>query len=177
MDPLFPELPEDLSGLSDEDLANLKQEHEVAADLIDKEDESFTKDLSADEILAEYERGVEQIEAITAEQAARVTAQEEYLQKKADLAARRKGEAAAETEGEGDRQIQSLIRAAEGEEQAGARCGDRDRGRGRGEEEEVEVEEKEVAVAAAATPVPPASPATHPVRQSAWRAAQAAVPR
>ena len=102
MDPLFPELPEDLSGLSDEDLANLKQEHEVAADLIDKEDESFTKDLSADEILAEYERGVEQIEAITAEQAARVTAQEEYLQKKADLAARRKGEAAAETEGEGD---------------------------------------------------------------------------
>ena len=102
MDPLFPELPEDLSGLSDEDLANLKQEHEVAADLIDKEDEDFTKGLSADEILAEYERGVEQIEAITGEQEARVKAQEEYLQKKADLSSRRKGEASAETEDDDD---------------------------------------------------------------------------
>ena len=91
MDPLFPELPEDLAALSDEDLAALRQEHEVAADLIDSEDADFTKGLSAAEILAAYETGVEQIEAICAEQDARVKAAEEYEARKAELAARRKG--------------------------------------------------------------------------------------
>jgi hypothetical protein len=102
MDPLFPELPEDLSALSDEDLSSLLQEHEVAAELIDAEDEEFTKGLSADDILASYEQGVEQIEAIRAEQDARVTAQEEYLAKKAALAERRKAEAANESDEEGE---------------------------------------------------------------------------
>lgn len=100
MDPLFPELPEDLSAVSDEELASLLKEHEAAAELIDAEDADFIKDMEADDVLAAYEAGVEQIEAIRAEQENRVKAQEEYLAKKAALAERRKAEAAAEEEAE-----------------------------------------------------------------------------
>lgn len=96
MDPLFPELAEDLSAISDEDLAALLKEHEVAAELIDAEDEDFIKGMSADDVLVAYETGVEQIEAIRAEQDNRVQAQEEYLAKKSALAERRKVEAAAD---------------------------------------------------------------------------------
>lgn len=100
MDPLFPELPEDLSAVSDEELASLLQEHEVAAELIDAEDEDFIKGMEADDVLAAYEAGVEQIEAIRAEQQNRIEAQEQYLAKKAALAERRKAEAAEEEDSE-----------------------------------------------------------------------------
>ena len=139
LEPLFPPLPEDLSGLSDEELANLLQEHEVAADLIDKEDDEFTSGLTGDEILASYEAGVEQIEKITAEQAVRVQQQEEYLAKKAELAERRKAQTLAEgdeeAEGEGDGE------EAEGEdaEEASAEA----EVLAEGETEETEVEETE----------------------------------
>jgi hypothetical protein len=90
MDPLFPELPEDLTALSDEDLASLLTEHNTAADLIDAEDEQALRGLEADDVLAQYEAGVSQIETIEAEQQRRIDAQEEYFAKKAELAARRK---------------------------------------------------------------------------------------
>jgi hypothetical protein len=90
MDPLFPELPEDLTALSDEDLAQLLKEHEAAAELIDKNDEDFVKGLSADEVIAAYEAGVEQIETIVGEQKARVEQEEAFLNRKAELAERRK---------------------------------------------------------------------------------------
>ena len=90
-DPLFPQLPEDLASLDDEALSDLLKEHEVAADLIDNEAEDFTKGLDGAEILAQYAAGVEQIEKIHAEQAARVEAQEAYAAEKAKLSARRKG--------------------------------------------------------------------------------------
>lgn len=89
-DPLFPDLPEDLTVLSDDDLAALLQEHEVAADLIDADDEEFTKGMEAADVLAAYEQGVAQVEAIRSEQEARVTAQETYAARKAELAERRK---------------------------------------------------------------------------------------
>ena len=95
-DPLFPDLPEDLTALSDEDLAALLQEHEHAAELIDKDDPDYTKDMEADEVLAAYEQGVEQIEAILAEQNSRVEAQAAYADKKAALAERRKAKAEEE---------------------------------------------------------------------------------
>jgi chemotaxis protein histidine kinase CheA len=98
MDPLFPELPEDLSGLTDEALADLLKEHEVAAELIEAEDEEFTKGLTAQEVLEQQAAGVEAIEKIVAEQAARVEAQEEYLAKKNELAERRKTVMASEDE-------------------------------------------------------------------------------
>lgn len=98
---LFPALPEDLSEMSDEELGALLQEHNVAADLIDADDEEFTKGLEAEEILAQYEQGMAQIEAIDAEQKARVQAVETYNEKKAALAERRKALLASETD-EGD---------------------------------------------------------------------------
>ena len=120
LEPLFPKLPENLSELSDEELTNLLQEHEVAADLIDKDDEEFTSGLTADELISAYESGVEQMEAIAAEQKVRVEAQQEYLAKKEELAKRRKArmaegaeEEAEEAEGEEDAEGED---AAEGEE-------------------------------------------------------------
>lgn len=123
MDPLFPELPEDLSALSDEDLASLLKEHEVASELIDKDDEDFLAGMEADDVLTQYEQGVEQIEAIRAEQDGRVQAGEEYLTKKAALAERRKVEAAAEEEEEeGDEEEapeeEAEVAAEESEEEA-----------------------------------------------------------
>jgi len=138
MDPLFPELPEDISALSDEDLANLLQEHEVAVELIEAEDEDFIKGMEADEVLAALETGVEQIEAIRAEQQNRVVAQEEYLAKKAALTQRAKAEAAEEAAEEEEEEEAEEEVAAEAEIVAEA------------EEVEEAVEEEKVLVTAAA---------------------------
>ena len=54
MDPLFPEIQDDLSGLTDEELTSLIQEHRDAAVLIDDEDEKFTAGRTAEQIMAEY---------------------------------------------------------------------------------------------------------------------------
>ena len=43
---LFPELPEDLSSLTDEELADLLREHNITSELIESEDEEFTKGMS-----------------------------------------------------------------------------------------------------------------------------------
>ena len=117
MDPLFPELP-DLSALSDEDLESLLKEHEVAADLIDAEDEEFTKGLTGAEILEQYETGVGQIEAIRAEQKARVDEQDEYKRQKDELAARRKGEVLAEESDEAEAEAEEGAEEAEAAEEA-----------------------------------------------------------
>lgn len=67
LDPLFPALPEDLSKVSDEELATLLAEHEEAAKLIDTDDEGFLLGLSPEEIITQYKAGAEQIKAILAE--------------------------------------------------------------------------------------------------------------
>jgi hypothetical protein len=100
MDPLFPELPENLAELSDEELTNLLMEHRVTAELIENEDPEFTKGLSADEILTQLNAGVEQIEKIVAEQALRVQAEETFVSEKEKLAERRKAAMQAEDDPE-----------------------------------------------------------------------------
>ena len=102
MEPLFPELPEDLSSLSDDELAGLLREHEVTAEAVEAEDEELLKGLSADEVLEAQTQGVEQIEAIVAEQKARKDREAEYLARKEELAARRAALASEPEEGEGD---------------------------------------------------------------------------
>jgi len=92
MDPsLFPEMPGDLSALSDEELASLLAEHESAAELINANDEEFLGPLSAPgregEIIVQYTAGVEQIKALRAETQARVEAHEAFESKLAELAA------------------------------------------------------------------------------------------
>jgi len=105
---LFPELPEDLGVLSDEELSELLASSEATAELIEAEDEEFIKGMSADEVIAALEYGVEQIEKIVAEQGIRLEAQAEYEARKAELAERRKQHMAsdeveeAEEEGDGD---------------------------------------------------------------------------
>lgn len=187
MDPLFPELPEDLAGLSDEDLATLLQEHEVAAELIDNEDESFTQGLGADDILAEYERGVEQIETIRAEQDNRVQAQEEYLAAKSALSERRKGDlsVAEDADEEASDESDEEESEEEGEEEAAAEGDEAEAELAATETEEVEdeaeeAEEEEEQVgsgekkAVTASAVSKTRPLRRPPSPSAERAAKGA---
>ena len=102
MDPLFPELPENLSELTDEELAALLKEHEVAAEILeDPAHENyveFTKGLSADELAESLEKGVEQIETIVALQKERKDEIKRFEEKVGTLAERRKAALAAEEE-------------------------------------------------------------------------------
>ena len=180
---LFPALPENLSELSDDELGALLTEHEVAADLIDKEDEEFTSGFDGDPLLEQYEIGVTQIEAIRAEQELRVEAQQEYLSKKAELAERRKVRAESEGEGDGDEggddegdgdeggdeESKPEEAAADSEELAEEKEEEKDEAE---EDEVVEEEAKEVVVAAAAaTPPPVRKPLRRPPSPSRERMA------
>jgi len=82
MEPLFPEIQEDLSGLTDEELTTLISEHRDAAALIEEEDEKFTAGLSADEIVAELDRGLEQAKKLVELQASRVQEAENFQSEK-----------------------------------------------------------------------------------------------
>jgi len=143
-DSLFPTLPEDLSALSDDDLATLLQEHEVAGDLIDAEDAEFTAGFEGEQLLDEYAKGVEQIKQIQAEQADRVQAQEEYAAKKAELAKQRKGEVEEE----------EVEEAAEESEVLAEETTTDDDSSDDDEEEEKVVEEQEAVVATAVVEKP-----------------------
>jgi hypothetical protein len=79
MEDLFPALPEDISAASPEDLKKLIEDHEAAKDLIAAEDEEFTKGFSADEILAQLERGGNQYQLLLEEQKLRDRAHENYV--------------------------------------------------------------------------------------------------
>lgn len=78
MDPLFPEMPEDITALSDEELTALLAESEQAAKMIREDDKDFLKGLSADEVITQMTAGVQQVLALRAEQEARVEAHETY---------------------------------------------------------------------------------------------------
>ena len=84
MDGLFPDLPKDLTKLTDDELVALLAEHEQAAALIKADDPEFLEGLPAEEILAQFKAGAEQILALRAEQDGREKAVEDY---KAELAA------------------------------------------------------------------------------------------
>ena len=90
MDPLFPALPEDLSALTDEALAEALAARLATVTAIEEENAEVLGDRTADVIVADLTSGVEQIEAIRAEQNARVEAAEEYQGTVAELAARAK---------------------------------------------------------------------------------------
>ena len=96
MDSLFRETPEDLSPLTDDELVDLLKEHEVSADLIEAEDEEFTKGLTAEQVLSEQKAGVEAIERIVEEQKRRKELEAEYLSEKTALAERRAAATLAE---------------------------------------------------------------------------------
>jgi hypothetical protein len=84
-DGLFPELPESLATLSDEELDTLLDEHQVALGKIESEDPDYVGGLSGAEILEALEMGVEQIKTIKVEKDARIEAAEAYSERKAEL--------------------------------------------------------------------------------------------
>ena len=84
MEDLFPALPEDISAVSDGDLKKLKEDHESAKDLIAEENEEFLADRSAEEILAELEKGGNQYQLLLAETDLRERAHENYTAKKGE---------------------------------------------------------------------------------------------
>lgn len=66
LEPLFPEMPEDLSSLSEEARSELLTQHETAAKLIQSDDENFLAGYKPSDLIDEYKRGAEQIKAILA---------------------------------------------------------------------------------------------------------------
>ena len=92
MDGLFPDLPKDLTKLSDDELGALLAEHEQAAALIEKDDPEFLEGLAPEAILEEFKTGALQIMAIREEQANRVEAVETYKASIAEVAGTIKAE-------------------------------------------------------------------------------------
>ena len=115
-DALFPELPEDLKELSDEELETLLSEHQVALAKIDEEDPDYVGGLSGPEVIAALELGVEQVKTLKAEQANRLEAHEAYLARKGELLSTVKDETLSEGESEGEGDAEEA--EEEGEEAA-----------------------------------------------------------
>jgi hypothetical protein len=99
MDSLYPDLPENLAELSDDDLEDRLTTIKATSDKVEAEDEELLAGMSAEEVLAALKEGVELEEAIDAEKKARLAKESEYLAEKEELAARRAALAVAE---EGD---------------------------------------------------------------------------
>jgi hypothetical protein len=102
MDPLFAALPEDLSALSDTDLAAAIEEHLGAMRLIRANDADFLGDLTAAVIIEQATAGKAQLAALRAEQELRVTAQENFSEVVDDLTADAAALESGGGEGEGD---------------------------------------------------------------------------
>lgn len=102
MDPLFAALPEDLSALSDTDLAAAIEEHLGAMRLIRANDADFLGDLTASVIIEQATAGKAQLAALRAEQETRLQAQENFTEVVADLTADAAALEAEEGEGDGD---------------------------------------------------------------------------
>jgi hypothetical protein len=144
MDPLFPELPEDLSALSDQELDDLEREHRAAAQMIDEDDSDFLDGRTADDVIAQYEVGVAQIEKIVSHRASLAEATANYETRKAELAAK-----IAVPEETPEEETLEVV----------AETSDEPEPEGNGEEEEV-AEERELVLASAE---PEETPAPKPV--------------
>jgi hypothetical protein len=151
MEDLFPALPEDISAASPEELKSLIEEHEAAKDLIKEENAEFLGDRSADEILAQLERGGNQYQLLLEEQKLRDRAHENYMAKKDENLQAFEVKDADEDEEEAEEEAPSLedeeeklveVPAADAEE----------------EKEEAKSEEREL-VLASADPEPEKAPA------------------
>ena len=163
MDPetLFPEFPEDVSSLSDDEVDSLLDEHMQALDMIDAQDAEFIGELSGEDIVSQTEKGVEQIKALRALKKEREEAQAAYQSRLKELSSEvRVTEEAEEVEEEevAEEEVEELEEAAAEVEEAEE------------DEEEADDEEAEAVAAAASkrkeaarrTPVyrkPPAAPA------------------
>ena len=136
---LFPELPEDLKTLTDDERGKLLADHEAAKDLILEDNAEFLGDLTANEIIAQLETGVAQIKQIKEVTEELKSEFEAFSQRKAELVAEL--EVKAEDEDPGDEDKPEDAPEEEAAEEAVV-----------AEAEEV-VEEEQVLVTASAEPV------------------------
>src|SRR5688572_17655171 len=84
---LFPSLPENLKELSDDERGKLLADHEAAKELILEDNSEFLEDLTANEIIAQLEQGVEQIKQIKAVSEELQAEFENYQARKQELVA------------------------------------------------------------------------------------------
>lgn len=87
-EPLFPTLPDDLTSLSDETLADLSTQFQTIAASIAAGDEDTLGDLRAEQIVPQVEAGEAAFAQITAEQDARAEAAQNYDARVAEMASR-----------------------------------------------------------------------------------------
>jgi hypothetical protein len=139
-EPLFPALPEDLSALNDEELAGHLEASLAAKDKIVAQDPELLGDLTAPQILAAMQAGVEGILALKAEQASRVEAAATFQAEVDALAAKVTPEAtlsAEDGDGEGTEGDGGEGDAGDGE---GEGTGEEGAGDGEGTEAAAELE-------------------------------------
>jgi hypothetical protein len=91
MDPLFPAAPDDLATLSDDELQALLDAHLAVVTAIETRDEDMIGERSIADVLTGLEAGVETIDALRSEQAARSAAADEADAEMAALLARARG--------------------------------------------------------------------------------------
>lgn len=85
MDPLFPQLPENLADLTDEELVEALEAHLSAVQRIRENDPEFIGERDAATVISELQAGVEQIRSLRAEHTARADAAAEYERQVAEL--------------------------------------------------------------------------------------------
>ena len=104
---LFPALPEDLSTLSDAELEKLRKDHVAAAELIDQNDAAFLGERTAEDILAQYDKGIEQLKAIVDAETARAEARENMDEELAKRQQEREALIAPKAEADADEPVPS----------------------------------------------------------------------
>jgi len=155
MDPLFPDLPEDLAALSDEELQALLDEHDVALSKIEQNDEEYVGGLTADEIITGLELGTEQVKAIQAEQSLRVEAAKAFEARRAELIA---GVRPAEQTEETADEVGEVLADATDDVEEEVKSEDEDEDEEKEEKDEVKVEvesKEEPALVTASSPPQP----------------------
>lgn len=137
--PLFPALPEDLTALSDTEIAELQERHRTAIELIRADDQEFLADLEGDEIIAQLRTGVDQLKALDARYSELEAEHTAFLSEKEELL----------------KELEPVVAEAEeivAEDEGGDDSGDE------AEDDGAKVEERELVLASAAeettAPVP-----------------------
>lgn len=152
MDPLFPQLPADLSGLTDEQLNEALEAHLEAVNRIRQNDADFVGERDAASVIDEMQAGVESVGRIRAEMQAREEAQASFAAEVERLAAEAGAEPAAEAEAdEPEDEPEDGDEPAEAEAEAEAEEAPEAEATA---EAEPEVEEAAEPIAAAAPPAP-----------------------
>jgi hypothetical protein len=117
---LFPDLPENLKELSDDERGKLLADFEAAKELILEDNAEFLGDLTANEIIAQLEKGVENIKQIKNVDAELKAEFEAYQNRKAELVAELEPQVAADEDSgdEDDAPAPEDDAEGEGEEKA-----------------------------------------------------------